>query len=95
MPDLTHSRSPKHVVLKGATHFAQYEAGRAEPFEAVDAILRDTSRGSQTKGGESRVRAADGGVASRAAFRSGRLGGVSSGRNAPPPRAGSPRRVSR
>jgi pimeloyl-ACP methyl ester carboxylesterase len=50
MRDPTHSRGPKHVVLNGATHFAQYEAGRTELFEADDALLRDTSRGSQTKG---------------------------------------------
>jgi pimeloyl-ACP methyl ester carboxylesterase len=47
MRDLTHARSPKLVVRKGATHFAQFEAGRSESFEAVDPFPRDANRGSQ------------------------------------------------
>ena len=50
MRDLTHSPGPKLVVLKGATHFAQFEAGRSKLFEEVDAFLRDANRGSQTPG---------------------------------------------
>ncbi len=50
MRDLTHAPSPKLIVLKGATHFAQFEAGRSKLFEEVDAFLRDANRGSQTPG---------------------------------------------
>jgi hypothetical protein len=50
LEDLTHARIPKLVVLKGATHFAQFEAGRSKLFEEVDAFLRNANRGSPAQG---------------------------------------------
>ena len=49
MRDLTHARSPKLVVLKDSTHFAQFEAGRTKLFGEVDAFLRDAGDGPTTR----------------------------------------------